>query len=427
MLRVWLAVYSILPRIAWFFLRYLHTRSTKLTSWYLGTSQALSVLELHHQAKQSWIWVHCASYGEYNDAGQILKILKRQLPAHMGICLTFFSPSGYEAAATTSLADMVLYLPLDTRANAQKFAELLAPRVAVFSRNDLWPMYIHVFSSLHIPIVASGWVVGTPSTYFGWPQRLLYLPLFHKIDRLLVQNQSSQDYLRSLGLQQAQKVGNPRVDTVYHRASQPIQDNRLEHFVKDSKIIILGSVYVEDMALWAEVWNRLEKCEISSLGSVKLMIVPHDVCSQEFTEASRHWPGMNVYSKYRWEQSRVMYIDCVGILYSLYALCQVAYVGGGFRKIGIHNILEPAVYGVPTMFGPHHRYYQEALDMMVMQSGVCISNAQEAWSMLETLLTQPSNHKHLSHRLKEYVQSHVGAAQSIADVVASYVFEHQNT
>src|SRR5690554_2004792 len=282
-------------------------------------------------------WVHCASLGEFEQGRPLIEALRKQRPDHK-VVLTFFSPSGYEVRKNYELADLVLYLPADTAANARRFIDKVQPSEVFFFK---W--------------------------YGGWFRKLLPL-----VTRFFVQDDRSASLLRSIGVAHCEVAGDTRFDRVKALVEQAREVPVIADFAKGQRVLVAGSTWPPDEAILAKWLEQAPE-------DVKIIVAPHEVHEAHVQElVARFKGGVARFSQLKGAvpaEVRVLVIDAIGLLSSLYRYGSVAYIGGGFGK-GIHNTLEAATYGMPVIFGPHHKKFKEAMDLL--EEGAAFAIAGQA-------------------------------------------------
>jgi 3-deoxy-D-manno-octulosonic-acid transferase len=340
--------------------------------WLYGIGIRLAALRshkakqwVHGRATQQWsntmrpmhgniVWMHCASLGEYEQGVPILRDL-REFHVDAWIVCSFFSPSGFDHADTEGLVDELLYLPLDTHANALGFIEALNPSIAIFVKYEFWYHHLKALSDRNVPtFLVSGMIRKHPflAWYGGLHRRMLSY-----FSHLFVQTKDSAAVLTKLSLSNFTISGDSRVQRVRQIAAEHFRDERLESFVSShKKIIVCGSTWPPDEIL-------LQKLHLM-LPDFAFILAPHEVNAVTCGALGKAFPIAQHYSTYDVAiQTNVLIVDTIGLLKYLYRYGQYAYIGGGFG-VGIHNLLEAAVYGVPLFCGPKVHKFQEAIDLL---------------------------------------------------------------
>ncbi|MGB1018490.1 MAG: 3-deoxy-D-manno-octulosonic acid transferase [Chitinophagales bacterium] len=348
------------------------------------------------------IWFHCASLGEFEQARPLLEKLKKDYP-HFKIVLTFFSPSGYEIRKNYSEADFVYYLPLDTKKKAEEFIRKINPKMVFFIKYEFW---FNFLEQLHIKKINTYLVSGifrSKQSFFK-PYGKLFRKMLGYFSHLFVQNENSLQLLKSIDLKNISQANDTRFDRVVAIRNKAKTFPEIEQFVDNKPCIVLGSSWLVD--------DKLFKNSLETLNNYKLIIAPHDINNERIKEVQSLFPNSILYSdikKYR--QEKVLIINNMGMLSSIYQYGQIAYIGGGFG-VSIHNILEAAVYGIPVLFGPAHHKMKEAADLIANKGGFEVNNLGE----LKTILTILKNKEKLqksSNSAFKYVQENTGGTEKI--------------
>lgn len=367
------------------------------------------------QTREKWMWFHCASLGEYEDSAEVFETIRHQFPEY-GTLLTFSSPSGFEALKKRSVCDQLLYLPVDTATNAYRFITLVQPQFAVFSRSELWLNHLFELKKRKIPAFLIGLRFQTNSNFLKWPARLVYSEGFSTFKHIYCQNEATLNQLRELKLFTGSVVGNFRFTRIIEGAEKPVLFPEIEQFTKDHFTLIVGSSLPKDQAILLKTIPLMQSSD-------RIILVPHEPIEKLLSETEQRFPGKCIrFSNIRQadETHRILIVDKVGILKHLYRYGQAAFVGGGFDRIGIHNIIEPAVYGCPPVFGPHHRNYPEAIDLLKSASAQIIRNEVELSAFIEEQRSLSNERKMaLSQDLKSYVLHHAPDSKTIVQHMQS--------
>jgi 3-deoxy-D-manno-octulosonic-acid transferase len=357
---------------------------------------------------ESSVWFHFASLGEFEQGRPVLEALKKAEP-ETNIVISFFSPSGYEICKNYPLAKAVCYLPLDTPNNAATFIEIIKPKYAVFTKYEYW---FYFFKGLHkkeIPLYLISGIFRKNQAFFkcygGFYRQMLGF-----ISYFFVQNEESKTLLNSLGITQVVVSGDTRFDRVAEHAKNKKELKEIKDFCGSSKVLVAGSTWPAD--------EELLKSIIESYTDWKCIIAPHEISEANLQRLEEQLVGKTIrYSNLATNTSilpEVLIIDNIGLLSSLYAYGNIAYIGGGFGK-GIHNTLEAAAFGLPVIFGPRYEKFQEAKDLIQIQAGFSISNKAELTSCFEHLQNDSKNSA--GAKAKAYVDSHTGATAQILEKI----------
>lgn len=389
-----------------------HVKARLMTA---GQKQTLARLKAIRRGGERWVWIHAASLGEFEQGRPLIERLKREHP-ELKICLTFFSPSGYEVRSDYPHADAVLYLPFDTPGNARQFVETLRPEWTVFVKYEFWRNYLRQLRRIGSKVFLIS-AVFRPDQAFFKPWGRAYLGWLRMFDRIFVQDNASRDLLLAKGIGEVEVAGDTRFDRVTDimRSVRPIPE--LERFcgAKDSgrrppMVMMAGSSWPEDEDIYAG-W-------INSHPEVKLVIAPHEFDAARLEKlCSRFSHGAVLLSRVKdnpdlLDGSQVLIIDCFGLLASAYGYADVAYIGGGFGA-GIHNLNEAAVYGVPVMFGPNNARFIEAQELKALGGGIEISSSDSFARHADRLLHDLVEREKRGRWAGEYISDKLGATDRI--------------
>ncbi len=393
----------------WFYgvaLHFVSLFNAKAKEWILGRkNQSISKQTL---AKNNRYWFHCASTGEFEQAKPLIKVLK--LKEECTIIVSFFSPSGYNAKKNDSSINEIYYLPLDSPQNAKDFVRAINPTMVFVIKYEFWYYYFKVIKSLGIPLFIVSAHFKESQPFFKW-----YGSLFRKIlgftTEIFVQTTSSQKLLEKYGIKSI-VAGDTRLDQTLMLKNESYHNKIIEHFKGGKPLVILGSVWPKDLSVLSEVIN-------SEAGSLfKYLIVPHELLGKE--ELVKYFNcNVSYYSTSTRENVMaldVMVFDEMGYLSKLYRYANLVYIGGGFG-VGIHNILEPIVYGVPVSFGPNHERFSEAEEVKKRALAKVINTAENFKEFLIDFY--PSKPK-FNSELEEYIINNKGATSKILSVIEKY-------
>lgn len=356
------------------------------------------------------VWVHSSSMGEFEQAKPIIAALKDRHP-DVRIIVTFFSPSGYDNSRTYRLADIITYIPFDTPRNARLFLDLVRPDAAVMVRYDVWPNHIWECSRRGIPVFLANATMRSNSARLSWPWRSFHRSLYDHLTSILTVSALDADNFRRFGTQHVTiaPAGETRYDQVLQRSEEAKKKHLLPPSVlRRKRVIVAGSTWPEDEEVLIPTVQKLLRYDPGIL----LILVPHEP-SEPALEGLENVLGDDVPSirfsglnDYRDEQ--VIIVDSVGILMALYQYADVAYVGGSFKQ-NVHNVLEPAVYGIPVIYGPRCENSQEAGELARREGGFIVHDAQDLYRLLRSLLRDPKERAAAGAASLELVREHAGA------------------
>ncbi len=417
---IYILLYDIFIRLYLLGIRIASPFSTKAKKWREGRDKLFSRINKNissiHGDK---IWVHCASLGEFEQARPLMEKLRKMHPEHK-IILTFFSPSGYDVRRYYEGVDYVAYLPIDTAENAQKFIRLVKPNLVIWVKYEYWYHYLSQLHEKNIPVVLISAVFRQDHLFFKWYGKL-HRKMLGFFTHIFVQNEESKLLLHNIGID-AEVCADTRFDRVANIAGQRKEFENVALFKDNKKVLIAGSTWTKD----AYLMIRLINSGIFS-DKLKYIIAPHDP-----TKANISYLTGNLKKKTRLlsrviaqakNDQEVLIVDTIGALSSLYYYGDIAYIGGGFNA-SIHNILEPAVYGMPVIFGPNHHKSLEAQDLLSHRdwhAAFSIGDYDQLVAAISSLLDHDEEKLNIGkEKSREYVLAHTGGTDMIYDYLISH-------
>lgn len=373
---------------------------------------------VQHLNLEGAIWLHAASLGEFEQGRPVIEKIKKEYP-NQKIVLTFFSPSGYEIQKNYPLADLVIYLPVDTPSNAKTFLSVLKPKLAIFVKYEFWLNYLFQLEKQNIPTFLISTVLKRHQSFFkwyGWDFRKA-LKTYHTI---YTQDVYSLRLLKLLKYENGLLVGDTRFDRVLQICSSPKQIKEIENFSKNSFTLIAGSSWQKDEELLIESYVRLKP----NYPDLKLIIAPHEIDSHNIERLknllAKHNVEFHLFSQNLTEYNKpVLVINAIGFLSSVYQYGKVALIGGGFND-GIHNILEPTVYGLPVLFGPNYHKFNEAVQILDLKAGFVYHNTEDLTNQLLVFLNDQAALSEASCLAENYVRKNSGATNKIVNGLKKY-------
>lgn len=378
----------------------------KAALWVKGRKNIRKKIRTVTRGSERLVWFHAASLGEFEQGRPLMEALKKEQPATK-ILLTFFSPSGYEIRKNYQGADFIFYLPADTSANARFFLSHFKPDAAVFIKYEFWYNYLRELSKHQIPVYLISALFRQEQPFFKrWGG--LHRKMLHFFTRIFVQDQESVSLLRTLGITEVQQTGDTRFDRVKQIATEARHLEKIEAFLGKNPAIVCGSTWPPDEEILLNYSN-------TSASPYKWIFAPHEIGENHIRSILGKCQRKAV--RYTDEQAdlsgaEVLIIDCIGLLSSVYRYGKIAYIGGGFG-VGIHNTLEAAVYGLPVVFGPKYRKFQEAVSLTENGGAFSIKNEEELKNILDVLIETPEIATTAGERAMNYVNSQLGATQTI--------------
>lgn len=382
--------------------------NTKAKSFTEGRRHIFDKLEAAFRHNTSpVIWIHCASLGEFEQGRPLIEAFKKEKPSYK-IFLTFFSPSGYEIQKKYSNADYVFYLPWDSASNAKRFISIVNPALAVFVKYEFWFHYARALKNKNIPLLSVSSIFRKDQLFFR-SYGSFYRSILKNFSYFFVQNDESLSLLHSIGIQKCMRSGDTRFDRVIELTNQITPNALCEKFKDGQQTWVVGSCWHEDVDVLIPFINESEN-------KLKFILAPHEITESFLSSIER---SLRVKS-FRYsrppqgiEDYTVLIIDNIGMLSSLYKLGEFAFVGGAFGK-GLHNILEPACYGIPVFFGnKNYEKYQEAVELINRGGAFEVANYSDLRSKYELLMSRPENYLMACEVTSLYVKENLGAARIV--------------
>lgn len=379
----------------------------KAKTWVEGRRSLWERLEAKRTELQGCLWFHCASVGEFEQARPVLEAIKQARPA-LPVLVTFFSPSGYTARKGHPLATHVEYLPPDSAVNAARLQALLKPRMAVFIKYEFWYQHLQALQKARVPTYLVSAIFRPSQPFFKWYGGA-HRAMLACFDRLFVQNEESRQLLAGIGIHQVSVSG----DTRFDRVMQIVENNEELPLAQgfrasaDTPMLVAGSTWPED--------ERILFAALRRLPQLRLMVAPHELTTPHVEAVAAQAPTPLA----RWSsdtpnsETRTLLVDRMGHLSRLYKYADITYVGGGFGS-GIHNTLEPAAWGKPVIFGPHHARFAEALGLIEAGAGFSVKNAEELHCLLHRLVGDPEALERACRAARTYVADRTGATQQVS-------------
>jgi 3-deoxy-D-manno-octulosonic-acid transferase len=382
--------------------------SPKLNLFVRGRKSVFETLKNKIQATDKTIWFHAASLGEYEQGLPVIEKVKEKYPNHK-IILTFFSPSGYEVRKNNTIADVTIYLPLDTISNAKQFLKVVHPEMVFFIKYEFWPNYLNELKNQNIKTYLISGIFREKQAFFKWYGGF-YRNALKTFDYFFVQNDSSKTLLQSIGFNNVKVSGDTRFDRVVTILEK---DNTLDFiaaFKNNQPTIVIGSSWPKDEELLINYINN-------SAESVKFIIAPHNIKAEQIKNIKSQITKSSVLFSEKdtvdVSNNSVFVIDTIGILTKIYSYADIAYVGGGFGNPGVHNILEPATFGIPVVIGPNYSHFSEATALVNLEGCMTIQNQTQLNEAFDLLLQNEDERLEKGHICSTFVQMNKGATQTI--------------
>lgn len=384
----------------------------KVRTMWRGERAAFDILKQKVDPSANYVWFHAASLGEFEQGRPLMEHLRRKHPEYK-ILLTFFSPSGYEVRKNYEGADIICYLPLDTPINAIRFLRLIRPVKAFFIKYEFWYNYLHILKHRNVPVYSVSSIFRPSQVFFRWYGGA-YRGVLRCITHFYVQNETSRELLNGLGIDCVTVTGDTRFDRVLRIKEQSKILPVVESFRRGCPhVFVAGSSWPPDEDIFIRYFLQHPEW--------KVIIAPHKIDEDHLQQIEQKLSGRRVVRYTHTDEkgasgAECMIIDCFGLLSSIYHYGDVAYVGGGFG-VGIHNILEAAVWNVPVFFGPNNSHFQEAQVMKDGNGGLEISTYEDFEVQMNRLSSDDTYLKDLGERAGQFVKSKAGATQRVLESV----------
>lgn len=401
-------LYNLLTILASYCLKLLAVFSPKMRLFVEGRQYVFDRLNEKITTNDKTIWFHAASLGEYEQGLPVMERMKELFPDYK-IVLTFFSPSGYEVRKHNTIADVTVYLPLDTKANAERFVDVVHPTMVFFIKYEYWPNYLMTLRNWSIPTFLISGVFRKEQLFFKWYGGF-YRKALDSFSHFFVQNASSKELLALLGKTNATVSG----DTRFDRVSAILErDNHLDFITafKNKKLtVVVGSSWPKDEELLIEYINTSEL-------STKFIIAPHNIKTDQIQELLLKITKKAIlYSEHEGKnlaEFDVFIIDTIGILTKIYSEADLAFVGGGFGNPGVHNLLEPATFGIPIIIGPNYNHFAEATALVALGGCCVVSNSSTLRETMDRLIINNDERSEKGHICSTFVKMNTGATELI--------------
>jgi 3-deoxy-D-manno-octulosonic-acid transferase len=385
--------------------------SPKIKLFVEGRKTVFPTLEQKIKPSDKTIWFHAASLGEYEQGLPVIEKIKERFPLHK-IVVTFFSPSGYEVRKNNTVADVTVYLPLDSKKNAQEFLKLVHPDLVFFIKYEYWPNYLNELRKQNTPTYLVSGILRANQMFFKWYGGF-YRKALDTFTYFFVQNETSKKLLLQLGKTNVAISGDTRFDRVVAILEKDNTLDFISQFKNNTLTIVVGSSWPKDENLLVDFINTTNH-------KVKFVIAPHNIKAEQIQQLKNSITKKTVlFSEVQSQliaslhDYDVFIIDTIGILTKIYSYADIAYVGGGFGNPGVHNILEPATFGVPIVIGSNYSHFAEATALVNMGGCVSISNKKELEDAFTNLIQNDEIRQENGHICSTFVQMNKGATAVI--------------
>ena len=401
----------------------------KVRKMWRGEREAFKILKQKVDPSAKYVWFHAASLGEFEQGRPLMERIRKEYPQYK-ILLTFYSPSGYEVRKNYEGADIICYMPVDTRLNAIRFLRLVRPVMAFFIKYEFWSNFLHILKHRNIPTYSVSSIFREDQVFFKWYGRS-YANVLKCFTRFFVQNEESKRLLEGIGITDVDVVGDTRFDRVLQIKEAAKHLPICEAFRKgvavsssssalssfdaekesrpDFKVFVAGSSWPPDEEIFISFFNEHKDW--------RLLIAPHVIAEEHLKLILSLLKNKKVvrYTQTNPEEAAkadVLIIDCFGLLSSMYNYGDIAYIGGGFG-VGIHNTLEAAVWNMPVIFGPNNKKFQEAQGLLKSGGGFEITNYESFEGLMNSMINNPASLKQAGDKAGAFVASLSGATGKV--------------
>ncbi len=397
-------LYTQLLRIASLF-------NPKAKQWIEGRKNTFAYLDENLSSSDELIWFHCASLGEFEQGKPLMERLKKKQP-HYKILVTFFSPSGYELRKNTDFADYVCYLPVDTKNNATQFIHKIQPKKVFFIKYEFWNFYLQELKQQQIPTYLISGVFRSSQLFFK-PYGCFHRKMLSCFTHFFLQNATSEKLLHQINIENTTVSGDTRIDNVFENSLNPKKIPLIEKFTTNKKTIVLGSSWQNEEEIISNYISSTNK-------AFKYIIAPHDISKAHIKKIESLLKNNYVlYSNATLENVQnfnILIIDNIGILASVYQYTDIAFVGGGFSG-SLHNILEPASFGNAILFGPKHKKFHEAAELISVKGAFSIDSLDDFIAIVNHLSIE-NQLEQTCNASKKYIEDGIGVTDKIWKIIS---------
>lgn len=407
-------IYSIILQIAIFCLKFVGLFNSKIKLFLQGRKSVFDILASKIQETDKNIWFHAASLGEYEQGLPIIELIKEKYPSHK-IILSFFSPSGYEVKKNNAVADVTVYLPLDTQKNARTFLKLVHPEMVFFIKYEFWPNYLKELRIHKTPTYLISGIFRENQLFFKWYGGF-YRQALKSFTYFFVQNENSKKLLNQLGKTNVMISGDTRFDRVATILDNDNSLDFIESFKNDTLTIVVGSSWPKDESILIDFINQ-------NKDKVKFIIAPHNIKKEQIKELKNAISKKVVLFSEKETKTLsefdVFIIDTIGILTKIYSYADIAYVGGGFGNPGVHNILEPATFGLSIVIGPNYSHFEEASALVALKGCISIANKKELFDVFSLLIQNKNIREEKGTICSNFVKNNAGSSSIILNKITT--------
>ncbi|MGZ3939762.1 MAG: 3-deoxy-D-manno-octulosonic acid transferase [Flavisolibacter sp.] len=427
-----LLIYNLFVRLYTLAIRVASLWDPKAKEWINGRKTLFEDLQQKINPVDKIVWFHCASAGEFEQGKPVIESLKAKYPSHK-VLVSFFSPSGVNAARAYTNVDIITYLPVDTRKNARRFVELVKPELVIFIKYEYWYHHLSAVAFHHVPLLMVSAIFRKDQLFFRSYGRF-YKQMLFLFRQIFVQDADSLGLLKSNNVTHSSLSGDTRFDRVKKIAGSFSEVPFLKEFIGESITIVAGSTWPQDEEILSSYLN---------VAPVKIVIAPHEITKEHLQGVQSLFPGSVRYSELepllnqqvtgtsiwnsineqqqrdieqRLNTAKTLIVDRMGLLSKLYHYATITYVGGGFKN-GIHNTLEAVVYGKPVLFGPKYQKFKEARDLIEKGAAFSIDTEEQLKQKTDHLLNNPSELLKAGNAAKAYVEENTGATARVLQYI----------
>ncbi|SEL14983.1 3-deoxy-D-manno-octulosonic-acid transferase [Aquimarina amphilecti] len=388
--------------------------SPKLTLFVKGRKTVFEILKEQLKKDDQIAWFHCASLGEYEQGVPVMEMIKKKYPSYK-LLVTFFSPSGYEVKKNSTLADSIVYLPIDTKKNAKRFVELVNPKLAVFVKYEFWPNYLKELKTNNTPITIISAAFRRDQAFFKWYGGFMRNAL-KTVDYFFVQDSISKQLLNQVNFDNVTVSGDTRFDRVSHQIEMDNQVDFISEFIGNRLCIVIGSSWSEDEEVFIDFVNQANK-------NLCFIIAPHEIKNRGVQSLQKKITKETVIFSEKEGKSlqdhQVFIMNTIGYLSRIYSYGDIAYVGGAMGNSGLHNILEPATFGIPIIIGQHFEKFREAKQLQKLAGLYSISSSEEFSAIMNKLVDDQKFREKTGMIAGHFINSNTGAT----DMIVAYLTE----
>lgn len=405
-----LGIYSYIIKVYFLGIKFFSFFNSKAKLFIEGRKNWEHELSKIFPVNKNVVWFHCASLGEFEQGRPVMELFKKENPEFF-LLLTFFSPSGFEVRKNYSTADAVFYLPVDSISNAKKFLDIVSPKIVVFVKYEFWFSFISEINDRNIPLVFISCIFRDSHFLFKWYGKWAREYLI-KCTKIFVQNENSFNNLMKLNFKNIEIAKDTRFDRVYENSKKVELPIQIIDWAKNKTVFVFGSTWTEDEKIIKILIKSLQK----TYGNMGFIIVPHVVDESHIDSTKNQFNNFNTkcISENDWSEAEIIIMDKIGLLSNLYSISKIAYVGGGFGT-GIHNLLEPAVFGIPVIFGKNNAKFDEAQNLKTLKAGFEIDDSSSLVSVYTYLLNNSFFLNESGEKAKKYVLDNTGGSIQIVN------------